>query len=128
MNRIWVRFLLVFVAGVIVGGAIGRLGGRGHRFYGRSPEKRAEFLMKKLSRDLDLRDDQKPKIQAIVEAKGREMEKLREEWRPRMEAAWAHARTEMRSVLDDQQWAKFEALETRMKERHQHRRHRPGVF
>lgn len=124
MNRPWIRFAVVFLAGIVAGAAlyrtIGRDDGRGYSH--KSPEKRTEHLVMKLTRKLDLAPDQQEKVRTVLETRDREMERLREEWRPRMEASWAGARTELRTVLNDEQWIKFEELERKFKEKRMRRK------
>lgn len=126
MNRVWIRFAVVFAVGLILGTALGRWGGMNNRRNAfKSPEKRTEFLVKKLTKRLDLRPEQQEKVRGVLEKKRQEMDKFHEDWKPRMEAAWAEARKEMQTILDPDQWEKFLKLEEKRKKRRENRRPSP---
>jgi len=104
--------LLAFVLGATAG-ALGfglfqaRTGWWGGR---RDPARMQEFVLKRLTRELDLRVDQQTKVEAVLRESGEEFARLRGEIRPRFQEIRERSRDRIRAILDPGQQAKFETL------------------
>jgi hypothetical protein len=104
--------LLAFGLGV-VGGAVGF--GVYHTRFGdwRSPQgagRFQHFILKRLEKELDLRQDQRQQVEAVLKEAGQEFSKLREEIGPRFRDIRNRARDRIRGALDAAQQVKFEAV------------------
>ncbi len=77
----------------------------------RDPAQFQQFLLKRLTRELDLRPDQRQQVEAILGETGQEFARLREEIGPRVRDIRARSREKIRAILGTEQSAKFEALE-----------------
>ncbi len=103
--------LLAFLLGVAAG-ALGfglfqvRMGWRPPR----DPARFQQFLLKRLTRELDLRPDQRQQVEAILREAGQEFARLREEIGPRVREIRARSRDRIRALLDPEQQARFETL------------------
>ncbi len=120
-----VFLILAFVLGVIVGGLglgvyVAQAGGR---LPFREPAKFQAHVLHRLSRDLDLRPDQRERVEAILRETGQEFAQLREEMRPRFQEIRERTRDRIRGVLDQQQQARFDKLTAEWERRTQERRH-----
>jgi hypothetical protein len=110
--------LLVFVLGILAG-SLGTEFYLKHRLAPlmREPRVRTAFIMKRLSRELNLTADQKSKIQAIVEQM---MEKRREyylENRPEIKKIMDEGFSQIRDELNQAQKEKLEALREKFQNR-----------
>ena len=110
--------LLVFTLGVLSGVVgTGLVLKRHHPFFSHKPEGRKVFLMKRLSRKLDLTEDQKERIEAIIDRmQGEMMTHFREGRRFRrqhLEKGFA----EIRKTLNPEQQRRFDELKAE-RERH----------
>ena len=66
--KIVAGLLLVFVLGALTGAlSTGMVLKRHHPFFSRAPEGRKAFIMKRLTRKLDLTAEQKVRIEAIID-------------------------------------------------------------
>jgi len=83
---------------------------RWHLLMGSSPHARTDYVMRRLSRDLNLRDDQKTKIEAIVKQLEEEGEKRKREDIERM-------MKEINAEIDGDQQKKLEFLKKRAEKR-----------
>jgi hypothetical protein len=111
--------LLVFVLGILAG-SLGTEFYLKHRLapFIKEPRARPAFIMKRLSRELNLSPDQKSKIQAIVEQM---MEKRREYYlknRPEIQKIMDEGFSQIREELNQAQKEKLDAL----REKYQRRR------
>ncbi len=119
--------LLVFLLGAGAG-ALGlgvyqvRTGGwgppRGGRFQ--------EFMLRRLTSELELRPEQRPQVEAILRETGEEFARLREEIRPRFREIQARSRGRIKAVLDAGQQAKFDAMADEWERRAERWRGRSG--
>jgi Spy/CpxP family protein refolding chaperone len=69
-----------------------------------------QFVLKRLTRELDLRTDQRQQVEAILRESGEEFARLREEIRPRFREIRSRTRDRIRALLDPGQQERFEAL------------------
>jgi len=69
-----------------------------------------QFLLRRLTRDLDLRSDQRDRVEAILRDSGAEFARLREDIRPRFREIRTHTRERILAVLDAEQQQKFDRL------------------
>ena len=101
--------------------------GRGHNM----EEHRLEMLTRKLS----LTPDQVTQVKAVMDSSHQQMMALREDTstsrdqkRPKMEAIHQEEQAKIKAVLNDDQKAKLDAIEARMREqREEHREHGDGA-
>ena len=107
---------LLLVLAFLLGASVGALGfglyqvrtGRWHP--PRDPARFQQSLLKRLSRELDLRPDQQQQVEKVLRETGEEFARLRGEFGPRMREIRARSREQIRAVLDPGQQAKFETL------------------
>ena len=113
-SRIKGALLLLLAFGLgVVGGAVGF--GVYHARFGdwRSPEgvgRFQHFILKRLEKELDLRQDQRQQVEAVLKETGQEFTKLREEIGPRFRDIRNRARDRIRAALDAAQQVKFDAV------------------
>jgi hypothetical protein len=104
--------LLAFGLG-LVGGAVG-LGVYQTRFgEWRSPQGAARFherILSRLTKELDLRSEQRQKVEAVLKEAGQELARLREEVGPKFRDIRNRARDQIRAVLDAAQQVKFDGV------------------
>jgi hypothetical protein len=104
--------LLAFGLGVI-GGAVG-YGAYHARFGGwRSPQGGETFrqhFLSRLTKELDLRSDQRERVEGILKETGQAFGRLRQEIGPRFREIRTEARSRIRAVLDSAQQTKFDVL------------------
>ena len=117
-----VAFLLGAAAGALGFGVYQvRIGGwrapRGDRFQ--------EVILRRLTRELELKPEQRQQVEAILREAGEEFARLREEIRPRFREIQARSRGRIKAVLDARQQAKFDALADEWERRAERRRGRP---
>jgi len=105
--------VLAFVLGAVTGGVALSLyqmqsgwwwhsRGDGARFQ--------QYLLRRLTRELDLRAEQRDRVESILRESGAEFARLREDIRPRFREIRTHTRERIREVLDAEQQQKFERL------------------
>jgi Spy/CpxP family protein refolding chaperone len=103
---------LAFVLGITTG-ALGlglyqaRTGWWGPR---RDPARLQQFRLRRLTRELDLRPEQRQQVEGILRDSGKEFVRLREEIRPRFQEIRGRTRDRIRAALDAEQQARFDAL------------------
>jgi len=113
-------FLLGVAAGVL---GFGLYQGRGG--WWRSPRDPAQFqqlVLKRLTKELDLRSDQRQQVEVILREAGQEFDRLREEFGPRVREIRGSSREKIRAILSPEQRSKLEILEKEW-ERRGERRH-----
>ncbi|HVN24000.1 MAG TPA: hypothetical protein VMT71_08505 [Syntrophorhabdales bacterium] len=125
-GKLIVGVALVFIVGVLVGSVGTRLYfQRHHSFFPGEHGSRTAFIMKRLSKDLSLTEEQKVAVQKIVE---QTEEKLREYFlqrRPEIDSIMDDGFSQIRQELNDEQKKKLDEL----RERFERRRHaREGAF
>lgn len=69
-----------------------------------------EFVLRRLTRELGLKPDQRQQVEAILRDTGEEFRRLREEIRPRYREILGRSRERINGVLDPDQRAKFDVL------------------
>lgn len=112
-----VKGALLLLVAFLLGTAAGALGyglyqGRaGWWRSSRDPERFQQFLLKRLTQELDLRPEQQQRVEGILRETGQEFVRLREEIGPRFREIRERSREKMRAVLSPEQEVKFEALE-----------------
>ena len=104
--------LLAFGLG-IAGGAAGF--GLYHGRFGdwRSPEGAARFqdrILSRLTKELDLRSEQRQKVEAVLKEAGQEFSRLRDEIGPRFREIRDRSKARIRAVLDSAQQTKFDTV------------------
>ncbi len=124
--------LLAFGLGV-VGGAVG-FGVYHARFADwRAPGGAARFqerILSRLTKELDLRADQRQKVEAVLQEAGQEFGRLRAEIGPKFREIRDRAREQIRAALDAAQQVKFDKVAQeweRRAERWRDRGGRPGA-
>ncbi len=112
--------LLIFILGAAGGGLAMHIVYKSHMetFLRGDRKTREEILLNRLSRRLDLDDRQREQARAIVEKTHEEMDKIRKQYRPQMEAVMENSRAEMRRILRPEQLQKFEKFIAERKARH----------
>lgn len=121
--------LLAFLLGAATGGlGFGlyreRTGWWGSR---RDPARFQQFQLNRLTRELELRPDQRQQVEAVLRETGQEFTRLREEIGPRVREIRARSRDRIRSVLDPGQQAKFETLAAEWERRAERWRGHPSA-
>jgi len=104
--------LLAFGLG-LVGGAVGF--GVYHTRFGdwRSPEGAARFqdrILSRLTKELDLRSEQRQKVETVLKEAGQEFTRLREEIGPKFRDIRNRTRDQIRAILDAAQQVKFDSV------------------
>ncbi len=109
---------LVLVLGILIGGAGTHLYLR-HKYHLSLDRKdRAAHILKTLSRELDLSQDQKVEIGEILQRMAERLHNHSLQGRPEAERIVDESFSEIRQKLSDEQKKKFDSLQER------HRRHR----
>ena len=111
-----VKGALLLLLAFLLGTAAGALGFglfQARTGWWRPPRDRAtfqQFLLKRLTRELDLRPEQQQQVETVLRETGQEFARLREEFAPRFREIRARSREQIRAVLGSDQQARFEAL------------------
>jgi Spy/CpxP family protein refolding chaperone len=122
-----VKGALLLLLAFLLGTAVGVLGfglyqGRGGWWRPpRDPAQFQQFVLKRLTKELDLRSDQRQQVEVILREAGQEFARLREEFGPRVREIRTSSRQKIRAILSPEQQAKLEALEKEWG-RHEERR------
>lgn len=77
----------------------------------RDPARFQQFLLKRLTRELDLRPEQQQQVENVLRETSQEFARLREDIGPRVREIRVRSREKIRAILTPEQQAKFEALE-----------------
>ena len=111
--------LAIFVLGIITGalGAGLYLKHQLQEFAGRPPEERDTLFMRRLTRELDLTDAQKPQIQAIVQETMQGIRQMMETSRQEFDALMKQRTVELKKVLTPAQQQQLDAMLTNMRTR-----------
>ena len=130
MNRVklWTGILLIFVAGALAGSLVtgSLIKHRIVKFRERESGARKAFLMKKLTRDLNLTQTQQVKIAQIIDQTHEKLFQLREKERPEFHKITEQSFELMKKVLNEEQKQKLDEIRQRFKRRF--RKHgRPGM-
>jgi Spy/CpxP family protein refolding chaperone len=123
-SKAWAVALLlsVLILGGVIGAAMERfVSGRptteARQEHLRGERDRREAYLDWLAAELDLTDEQRAQVEAIVERQRAEMAKVWQELRPRFEELKSQARAETRALLNEEQLAAYEELLQREAER-----------
>ena len=87
----------------------------------KTPEERAENMTKRLTKELNLNEDQQVKTKAIILKRELSREKISKE----MKESPAKVKEEFKQVLTPEQFQKFEMKEAEMKKKREERRKHP---
>lgn len=87
----------------------------------RTPEERANLMIKKMTQELVLTPDQQTKMKALVLKREQEREARMKEEKARMEKIDA----DIKAILTPEQYQKFQQRKSEMKENHQ-KKHSPA--
>ena len=111
MNGLTRTVALACLAGLLVGAAGGWWAGRDlfPRRWGW--EQRYEKMLERFGVELKLTPEQKEQVKALLEAKRKKMEALRNETRPRWEEVRQSTQAEIRKLLSLEQQGKFDWME-----------------
>jgi len=125
-RRAYIYFILIFILGIVVGGAgmytYGWYTGHWHRPFSR------HRVIEYLQQQLDLSQNQTQQLQQILQEMNRKESELREQVAPQFQAIREEARSETRKILNQQQIQKFDAMVKKWDEarkEHGHRRPPP---
>jgi len=102
-------FLLGTAAGALGFGLLQARTGWGHP--PRDPARFQQSLLKRLTRELDLRPEQQQQVEDALRETSQEFARLREEMGPRVRDIRGRSREKMWAILNLEQRAKFETLE-----------------
>lgn len=115
MRRAYLYFTLTFALGLVAGGAgmffYGWYGGHWHR------HPRKEFIIRRLTRDLNLSDAQVERLGPIVDDSMKKYSALQAQVEPQFKAIREESRRQIRQILTPEQATKFDDLVRRMDER-----------
>jgi len=112
-----VKGALLLVLAFVLGVATGALGlalyqARMGWWHGpREPERFQQLLLGRLTRELDLRPDQRQQVEGVLRETGQEFARLQEEIGPRVRDIRGRSREKIRAILSPEQQVKLEALE-----------------
>ena len=113
--------LLAFLLGVAAGGlGFGLYQGRmGWWHRPRDPDRARQFVLRRLTRELDLQPEQQRQVEAILRDTGQEFSRLREEIGPRVRDIRERSREKIRTILTPDQQTKFATVEKEWARRHE---------
>ncbi len=77
------------------------------------------FVLRRLTRELNLRPEQQQQVETILRETGQEFARLREEMGPRVVDIRMRTRQKIQAILSPDQQAKFETLEREWERRHE---------
>lgn len=124
--KIVAGLLLVFVLGALTGAlSTGIALKRHHPFFSGAPEGRKAFIMKRLSRKLDLSADQKVRIEAIIDRVQSETFQQMRDGRRFMHRQLEKGFAEIRKELTPEQQRRFDEMKA---DREQRRKERGARF
>jgi Spy/CpxP family protein refolding chaperone len=120
--KVVIGLLLVFILGALAGSlGTGMVLKRHHPFFGGKPEDRKVFIMKRLTRRLDLSEEQKVRIGAIVERVQSETFRQIREGRQRMRQQLQKGFAEIRKELTPEQQRRFDEMKAERERRRKER-------
>lgn len=110
-----VKGALLLIVAFLLGAAAGALGFGIYQVRTggwRSPrgERFQQFMLRRLTNELDLKPDQRQQVETVLRETGEEFARLREEIRPRFREILTRSRGRIKAVLDGGQQAKFDVL------------------
>lgn len=128
-----VKGALLLLVAFLLGTASGALGialFRSHAGWWGSPRDAARFqemVIRRLTRELDLRPEQRQQVQTIMREAGDQFTRLREEMRPRFIEIRDRTRDRIRALLDADQQSRFQTLMDRWDRERERRRGPAGI-
>ena len=132
-TRIWIGMALLFISGIAIGFFGSGLVMRKHvqEFVRRGPAHMHARVVRHAIRNMDLTDEQRAKIEAIVEETSPEMRQLSTEFGDSLETLAAAQFDSIKAVFDEEQARvleqRMEAIRKRIGKRRSGKRgHRPG--
>jgi hypothetical protein len=119
--------LIVFILGALTGALTARFyatfeSGRPH--HRRSQEERVEFIMKRLTDDLDLSATQQKEIRLIVASTEEKIQSIRDEYAPGIRALHEESIEKIKTRLTPGQKAELDRMHAEWKQRRQDRNSR----
>lgn len=124
MNTNWKQILPIIILCTSISSVQACPGGKSD-FHGKGgdfKERKVEHLDSKL----DLTDEQKSRVESIIESKHQQAKAIFEESRPKMEALKKSTDTEIRAILTPEQQAKFDKLAADREAKHKEWKARKG--
>jgi hypothetical protein len=121
--KLWSGLLALFLSGIVIGasGAWVFLEGKTVSELAAPRPKLERFILKKLTRELNLTESQREEVERILCRTHSELIELRRHERPAKDEIIQSGMASIRTVLTPEQQEKLDALHDRMKER-RHRR------
>jgi hypothetical protein len=121
--QLWAGLLILFLSGVLIG-SLGSwvIMDRTTREVQVRPRPVVEKVMKKLTRDLDLSDQQKERVEEIVCRAYGDLTEIRNRSRPEKEEIFHRSIAEMKAELSTEQQEKLDDLLERVEKRRKSRR------
>lgn len=115
----WLIVLLVFLAGALAGilGTEQYTHYRFSQFVKKGHPARWEVLLKEMSKDLDLREDQRSEIRVILEEMENKVEQLKQTFDPQIKAVFDEGFHRIREKMTGEQMEKFDDFMEKMKKR-----------
>lgn len=109
----WIKTTAVFAAGFLLGGAATGIGIRHcfQRFHPR--EVKTDFILNRLSKELDLTAEQKGKVDLLLKAQSPKMDALRKQTQDLFMAQRDAFNAKLRPILSEDQKKKLEAMNAR---------------
>ena len=117
--KLWAGLLTLFLSGILIG-AIGAWGIAEHRAMENLAERKADvprIIMKKLTRELDLSQGQREKIEKIVCRTHQEIDALRKRHKPEKDQVIQRSIDMIKVELLPEQQKKLDAFHEKMKKR-----------
>ena len=113
--------LLTFLLGTAAGGlGVGLYQSRTGWWHPRRDSARfQQFVLKRLTRELNLRPEQQQQMETILRETGQEFARFREEIRPRVREIRMRSREKIQAILSPEQQTKFAVLEKEWERRHE---------
>ncbi len=116
---ILIVFLLGAAAGALVSHEICRKKVEG--IFTGEPRSAREFILRRMTRELDLDAAQQEQLRAIVQETHAELRKLRKQFRPQTEAILAGSQERVRAILRPEQREKYEKILAERKKKRENR-------
>jgi len=125
--KVSVGVLLVFALGILAGsfGTQAYMKYRVSHFVQRGQEARSELFLGRLSRDLDLTEEQRTEIGKILRNSHQRLAQISQRCQPEIRRIIEHDFGMIREILTDDQKQKFDRFQKRFQQRGKHRMFRP---
>lgn len=119
----WKQVIATLLIGLSLGYFAGMYNPTGRPMFKRmSPEKKLNWMMKRLSSKLNLTDDQKVRVEAILASSRKQMMALHDGERPKFDAVRNQTNEAIRKVLTPEQQPVFDKLQAEWQARRDKRR------